>query len=208
MTSPQRVCFGIPSVFSFASKTCSTCQDFGHCRRLAHDKLKAASETPAIRAALVMHERHLFAELTPNKPEPQTAPAASGKTRPSRAKHKSYELTDLQKATVAALPVKAGKLVEKVFRRGQDALIRMALRDGRLDDLEVGRSLKTALCLLKKGFDRQTLRTCFMEEMGWSSTSAWNEVSLLWAALPAMGVAHEKHGRLVVAPSVKSKNGE
>lgn len=210
MTSSKRVCFGIPSVFSFGSKTCSTCGDFGHCRRLAHDELKKAPDIPVIRAALVLHERFDLAgsPLPTLDPEVKPQPPAAPKARPSRAKRPSFELTEHQKLVIESVPVKVGDVLAKLFKRGHDIEIRMALRDGKVPlKNETGyRALKVALKHLKKGYDRQTLRTYFMEELGWSYTSAWNEVSLTWGVLPAIGVAMEKNGRMVVAPSVLAKN--
>lgn len=210
MSETKRACFGIPSVFSFGSKTCATCGDFGHCRRLAHDELKRAPDIPVIRAALVVHERFALAGAPLPVPSPKTKPASAASTvaRPSRAKRPSFELTEHQKSVIASVPVKVGDAVAKLFKRGHDVEIRMALRDGKVPlKNETGyRALKVALRHLKKGYDRQGLRTYFMDELGWSYTSAWNEVSLTWGILPAIGVAMEKHGRLVVAPSVLAKN--
>lgn len=210
MSVAKRVCFGIPSVFSFGSKTCSVCGDFGHCRRLAHDELKAVKESPAIRAAIIAHERFLFADEPVPQLDPEVKPKAPAalQARPSRAKHRSFELTGYQKGVIASVPVKVGDAITKLYRRGHDTEIRMALRDGKPPLADVGgyRSLKVALKHLKKGYDRQGLRTYFMDELGWSYTSAWNEVSLTWGVLPAIGVAIEKNGRLVVAPSVVAKN--
>lgn len=210
MIKSKRVCFGIPSVFSFSSKTCATCGDFGHCRRLAHDELKKAPDIPVIRAALVVHERfeHAGVPLPVPSPEGKPSTAALPKARPSRAKRPSFELTEHQKQVIESVPVKVGDAITKLFKRGHDAEIRIALREGKtpLKNVPCYRALKVALKHLKKGYDRQTLRTYFVEELGWSYTSAWNEVSLTWGILPAIGVAMEKHGRLVVAPSVLAKN--
>lgn len=210
MSEVKRACFGIPSVFSFGSKTCSTCPDFGHCRRLAHDALKGAGDNPAVRSALIAHERFTFTEepLVAPIPEVKPTPPASVQARVSRAKYRSFELTEHQKGVIASVPVRVGCVITKLFKRGHDIEIRMALRDGKsaLEGISGYRALKVALKHLKKGYCRQTLRTYFMEELGWSYTSAWNEVSLTWGILPAIGVAMEKRGRLVVAPSVLAKN--
>lgn len=208
MTSFQRVCFGIPSVFSFSSKTCSTCGDFDKCRDHSYQALKGVAQTPSIMSALIEHERFLHPIENVPDPVPQATPAANKKKRPSRAKQKFFELTDMQQAMIEALPEKAREFARKIFKRGHDALIRAALRKNEvpLEGISGYRSLKVALRLLNEGFDRQTLRVAFSEELGWSYRSAWNEVSLMWAVLPAIGVAHEKRGRLVVAPSITGNN--
>lgn len=210
MSVTRRACFGIPSVFSFGSKTCSICPDFGHCRRVAHDELRAVEASPAIRAALVAHERHALSGASETLPIAEGAPAREkpAKARISRAKRASYELTEHQKHVIASIPKRVGDLVSKIFKRGHDAEIRIALREGRppLADEPCYRSLKVALAHLGKGYTRQCLRTHFMNELGWSYTSAWNEVSLMWSVLPAIGVGIERHDQMIVAPRVIAKN--
>lgn len=210
MSEVRRACFGIPSVFSFGSKTCSVCPDFGRCRRAAHDELKAVEESPAIRAALIAHERHAptGAPEIPPTPEGKPVPEKGTRARISRAKRVSYELTEHQRGIVASIPRRAGELVAKLFRRGHEAEIRLALRAGKapLAGESCYRSLKVALAHLRDGYTRQGLRSFFMDELGWSYTSAWNEVSLMWSALPAIGVGMQKGDRMIVAPSVLAKN--
>lgn len=210
MSLTRRVCFGIPSVFSFGSKTCSTCSDFGHCRRVAHDELRTVEASPAIRAALIMHERHALSGASEPPPiaEGITAREKPAKARISRAKRSSFELTEHQKSVVASIPRRAGELVSKIFKRGHEAEIRIALRDGNapLADETCYRSLKVALAHLRRGYTRQCLRTHFMDELGWSYDSAWNEVSLMWSVLPALGVGMEKSGQMIVAPNLLAKN--
>lgn len=210
MTAAKRVCFGIPTVFSFSSKTCSVCSDFGACRRLAHDALIEAPATAEITHALVEFEREVVASVPVPKAKTEVAPVApaSAGTHYTRRGNRHLELTDDQKNIVRSIPMKAGDMLEKIFRRGHDAEIRIALKRGEtpLTDVKGYRSLKLALSKLSKGIDRQGLRACFEQELGWGYSSAWNEVSLLWTVLPAMGVAVERAGKMVVAPSVLAKN--
>lgn len=204
------MCFGIPSVFSFSATACSQCGEFDTCRAESLAALKGAEPIPVVRMAIVDHERFMLVGKPGVMPDTKLKPCATARPqgRVSRAKHRDFDLTAAQRTTVASVPGRVGDFLTKLFKRGHDVEIHVALRDG-VEPLEgvVGyRSLKVALKGLDKGFDRQTLRTYYMDELGWSYSSAWNEVSLMWSALPAIGVALEKHGRLVVAPRVKTQN--
>lgn len=211
MSDSKLACFGIPSVFSFSSTTCVGCPNRSECLEKAHEKLRSVEETPEIKLALITFERYTFAAEPVDTCDKQEAPAFSQKpkaARPSRAKRPSFELTQDQQIRIEGLSKKAAEMARKVFQRGDDAEIRIALRAGKepLVSTSGYRSLKLALNQLKRGFSRQELKTCFQEELGWSTSSSWNEVSLIWSVLPAIGVAVERDERLVVAPIVMSKN--
>lgn len=208
MDAARRVCFGVPSVFSFGSPACVACADTAACREASRAELVHLKDFAIARHALIEHERHAGVPVGEGTARGGREGAARPKVRAARRKHRCLPMTEVQRAIISSMPIRVGDYLIKLFKRGHDAEIRLALREGKppLEGVAGYRSLKVALMHLKGGFDRRTLRTCFMEELGWSYTSAWNEVSVMWSTLPALGVAIERGGRLIVAPSVVTNN--
>lgn len=200
------VCFGIPSIFSFSSTACTTCDSFSRCRAVAYRALGEAQQTEAVRKLLIDHERYAIVGVPVEHGavgSQQGKPALS-QGRTSRSRARGYELTPENIGLVAACSEPVGKVLTKLFKRGHDIAIRVALRDGRepLADVCGYRSIKVALRELRNGLDRAKLRALLAEELGWSASSAKSEATLICGILSALGVAVESNGCLVVSPNI------
>lgn len=203
------VCFGIPSIFSFASEVCKSCSDFGDCQRLSHAALKGA---PAhiVRPFITAHEAYEQSQAidSPTAATLNTTQQVPHKARVSKRKAQRFPLTEDQKALLAPLSKTAANFVEKLFVRHADQEILSAAREGRNGfNQDKHRPYHLAMnMLLESGFVRPVLRQAYMDELGWSNTSAKTQVSLTWQVFIALGLANEDGIALVPSDLVKASS--
>lgn len=195
MNAARRVCFGIPSVFSFASKTCSSCDDFGACRKAAHDELKAAKDIPGARATLVAHARFEMGLSALVEEAPASPPSAKAATRSRGRQRALLPVTEEQQALAARLPKKVGSMVTRLFRRGLDVAAHAAL-NGEVANLDAIRGLRLVVEGALAGSLISEVRASMIEQYGWQYGAAYTECKSMVGALVAIGLIREEAGRI------------
>lgn len=198
MSSTKRVCFGIPSVFSFSSKTCSTCDDFGACRGKAHDELKESSNLPGIQAALVAHARFEMG-LSSLIEEPQESPPSVEAAPRNRARKRTLlKLSEAQQDALEGVSEKVAQMATRLLKRGLDvAVYRYLAGEGGADQLDSIRGLHEVVVGAARGLHPSEVRANMIARYGWQYRSAHAEQRRLAGALVALGLAKEVAGRLV-----------
>mgnify|MGYP000415605933 CR=1 FL=1 len=207
-------CFGVPSVFSFKSAHCGRCQSFEECRKSSYEELKSAAlDSDVVRFALIEHERIEHDVGAPANRSWATLTVASAVKPHCRSyalKRPRYGLTDAQARIVATVPKNAAIRLVKLFKSGDDVLVRRALLRGDRHFTEISNQRSLVLCLRTLSREllvtRRTLKAGFMSELGWANTSAQSETTIMWNVLPGLGVAYREGEALLLAPEFIADN--
>ena len=197
MTTKTPGCYGVPSIFSFNSPVCPGCMHFEGCKDSSRDALKRLPDSPGVRLALSR-----FVTVTEQEP--------MGRKLITRAARvpKRMPLTEDQLAKVAELPKKAGEYLRTLFSKGMDTKVVEAAKNGENPFCkDKARPYHLAFDqLLEGGFTKGFLRVSLIETLGWSESSAFSQVSIIWNVFQALGVAQEQGCALVPTPNVRCKN--
>ena len=181
-------CYGIPSVFSFKSEVCKVCQFNQQCRKVSFEKLKGVPENIHTRNLLRDHER---VEAAFKSSEGYIDPFEGVKPRKTRLKRSEaifkVELNAEQEEKLKTLPKKVAAVASALWRKGFSPI-------GKENPFsESGnRPYYNAFEAMRAGkVTKKGLRMAFCERMGWSETSAYSEVSIVWSLFPVLGIARE-----------------
>lgn len=192
MTS-KIACFGVPSVFSFKSKVCESCNEFTQCQKDSYSALIAIREYPISTVALTQHE-----EFRVRSGQVVADPLALELTKPIPAsterKATRYALTTEQISRIATLPKKVGGFLEKLYVRGLDKQIERDVAEGKNPfSLTNARPYHAAYEVLSKGrVHRSKMSNELMEMLGWTYASSYSQVSMIWQIFPELGLAKEE----------------
>lgn len=185
-------CHGDPSVFSFASTTCTSCKNFDSCVGTTHDSLLQLKPAGAITVLLERHVR--FNRYREDKEH--RASVITGKR----------ELTDEEEVTAKRLPVKVASQYRRIVSEGFIPLMVKGLaKTSNPFDTNGYKYLSVAFDqLLRGGFTKRSLRLHYMEKCGWSESTAFSAVNMVWHLFTACGVASEVNEILVPKMSVNN----
>lgn len=204
MTKPG--CFGVPSIYSFTSRVCGKCDHAAACQPVAHSALASAPLGVSIRL-LRQHEDHCAAV---GGTLPVGATLIVSRVLPTARKAPALRLplNEGQTALLKTLPKRSADYLKKLMVRGVDRAVLAAAKNGENGFTKTKhRPFHLALeKLLEGGITKGQLRVAYCEELGWSETSSFPQVTMIWNIFPAMGLAVEQGCALVVGPGVKSKN--
>ena len=208
--SEKVACFGVPSVFSFKSKVCSGCKEFGDCQKESYSALLSIREYPI---ATTMLSQHVEYRMQTGQAHNEPTALDINKPIPSHSKAKvvRYALTAEQIDRIAEMPKKIGNYLSKIWVRGLDKQITTDVAIGKNPfSLTNARPYHTAFEILRKGkAHRSHMSNELMEVLGWTYASAYSQVSMIWQIFPELGIA-EIHGVHMIAlhPNLKEHNNE
>lgn len=193
------ICFGIPSIFSFKSKTCASCGSFENCQNESYLNLMLVQGQIDVSDAVRSHQNHFRAI---NKTAPLPTQQISLNCVPKRTTAVArvpHSVSEYQRVLIESLPRKVGDYMRKLILRGfVERLVDCMNNNENPFDEEGYRPYCIAFEKLKSGgFSRSVLKTAFQNEMGWSVKSAASQVSFIWSLMPALGIAKEDGYSLV-----------
>lgn len=199
-------CFGVPSVFSFTSRVCGKCEHHGNCQSQAHAALLGAP--PRLVGKLLEQHNEYRRAVDASTPESTTLNTTRPTPKTASKLAVRLPLSDAQLATLSGMTKRAAEYLKRLMVRGIDKEVLTAAEMGRNGFMSSKhRSLHLALeRLLEGGLTKASLRLAYCEDLGWSETSAFSEVTLVWKIFQAMGLAVEQGCSLVAAPTVICKN--
>jgi hypothetical protein len=179
-------CYGIPSIFSFKSKVCGACQHFTECQKESHEELLRFGDLRIVANILSQHE------------------SFRSKSQPAKVRKSRLALTSEQMLSLEAYPKKVQSFLKAVWSKGKhvEMLNRMQRGENPFDK-DGARPFYVAFGLLLRGkASRGDFCVAFMDELGWSYSAAYSQVSMLWHILPALDLAEINGAYMNVARQV------
>lgn len=171
----DRGCVGLPSVFSHVSSTCATCEARPECSGKVLTTLQRIRGSVQV-DDLISQFRLGFVEQALEKPE----------------------LTLQQRTAVASMPAKVAGRLKALLLDGFDQTAKSRFAQG--DNPFPGSGAKhlhlAGQLLLAGGFTKLEFRTRCIERYGWSTNTAFVEVSRAIALLRGLGLTHEINARV------------
>jgi hypothetical protein len=173
----DRGCFGMPSVFNPASKTCQGCPGSSQCRDRALDALERVRGTIRV--------EHLIMEFRTEFVQPAAA------------------LTLEQESVVASMPAKIMERLRGLLLARFDRKASVALLHGINPFPERGAKHMhlAGQLLLAGGFTKSQFRKECEQRFGWTEGTAFSQVSQAIALLRGLGLTTEHGDRVSPAGS-------
>lgn len=179
-------CFGFPSIFSFKSAVCRSCPFINDCEKDVESRLKSRADDPKMKIALQAHQRArsgLSEVAVSDDVHSEEKPLKRAVMRPRKCER--IELSEEQKRKIESAPKKVAKVASMFWSKGFSY-------DGSNPFNEVAnRTYHAAFKTLAaaKSMTKKELRMSLMNELNWSETSAYAEVSVVWSLFPLLGVS-------------------
>lgn len=197
----SRGCFGSAVLYRPSEPTCKTCSDCPQCAQTSRDNLTHLQQRVDVSDVIVARRNALVAigVIETDRVKPVALVKAEF-VRRHEARKEKHTLTETEKATCAALPKNAAKILDALIRH--DRVVAMKIlplrgenpfRDGTPRWLEV-----TFDALIAGGFSKLELKESLMHKLEWVETSAYPHVSKAIAILSAINVIQERAGRFVL----------
>lgn len=196
-------CFGIPSIFSFTSKTCERCSDFSDCQQGSYAALSHVSKSLS-GDLLTQHRNYsgtapLQRGLNVSKPTP---------VRTTKLKQIKRELTAEQESIVDGCQKNVGIFLTKLYERGMDDLIedRILMNENAFEE-DGYRPYHLAYKYLTQGcVSRPYMTQMFQQDMGWTRKAARSQSAVVWEVFLALDLAEVQGAYLAPRPRIPCKN--
>jgi len=194
-------CFGLPSVFVATLPACVACASRVRCIPTCHAMLVSLSDKIDVTAPLAQLER--TAKVVTAQSIPATDVETTIAAPMPAAVRVNLAIGAPEQTALAALPVRAAKVLKPLLARGGDVRARLALAKGQNPfDADAPRWLQFAGERLIAGrFTKAGLREAFVKEYGWSEATAFSRVSLVVALIPTLRLGHVVGDTVLCAPT-------
>jgi hypothetical protein len=184
-------CFGIPSIFSFKSDVCNNCEHQSRCQAQSQNTLLSIKESMFVTDILNEHLKHSVAVGNTIVPSSVTLDIKKPIPFNGRSKKVRYALTIEQIEILKTLPKKVGAFLNTVWSKGEHLRLISVAQSGRNPfDAEKNRPYQLAYSMMmyEGRATRANLVDTIMDSFDWSYASAYSQVSLMWRALPILGL--------------------
>jgi hypothetical protein len=210
-------CFGSPSCFASDSDFCKACVGYDDCGEESFKTLNRIKDVINVEDLFRKHtiamakakEDRLNAEkaLRPSKTPRKTPTKIERKTKVEKVElvldEKTAELID-------ALPVKLKPYAINLHKNGLiDRIKKDLVRN--VNPLALSKSSPAFLslaidALIKGGFTKAELKSIYMQERGWTESTAGSHVSLVVSLFVAFDIAVERNQKFTASPTLLCDN--
>lgn len=190
MYSQEIACFGVPSIFSFKSTVCQSCDNFQGCQKKAHCALMAIADNPVATGLIEQHNAYARIEgIEEARPIELHFTREAPQQRSGKAVR--YALTLEQETALADKPKKVAAFVRSYWTKGKDREMKARLRRGDNPfDRDKARPYHVAYeCVHQSQAHRSKMCHYLMTQLGWSYEAAYSQVSMIWHIFPLLGLA-------------------
>jgi len=194
----QPGCFGIPSVFSVRSPKCNTCASANACVSVSRTVLSRIGDPELILTFSTM--------VAVNDPVERVAQPRPLEVKVERATRARWAPTPTQKALIDSVPAAVGKMMRAMFRK--ETFIAQALANGENpfpNDSQRTASTMYLLLSNRVPVSKAQAKAALQSALGWASSSASVQASLIWRVFKELGIGVEDAaGLMTLNPRIDS----